>query len=420
MDPRPGGRSGPGDPEAAHLLATRLHEAADALDGLVKVLSEARADAGAAYRRARSALATAGLTDEDLHGVAGFEGAGYAAEIRGILMAAQRRHRLAPDDTGFAPPRPSAAAEPGANHRAAPLSNAYQQALDALVQGHDRATAAAEAYDAAMARCARALKRVSEVAVPAVGPSEAVGTAGRRFAAPGRSGTDRRAARIGFEAAEGASAAKAWQAAKSSPAAPDSVGVLLQTGARLAAHRGDPAYLKGFADASPDGITAFQGLAAVDADLLNRIRLAEAVGQPDCPRALKDLHAGLDQGFDSVVPARDVYLLGFDTAGGGHVAVSFGNPDTAATTTMYLPGPAATLDGARGDLARVQRHHAEADSGAVGSRASVYYLGPAATTRFPASGQRAGGPGFAAFVNALNAQHHGPTNVVISRLGRPA
>lgn len=143
----------------------------------------------------------------------------------------------------------------------------------------------------------------------------------------------------GFDASEGAADARAWQQAKAHPDDPASVAILAAMTVTLAAHKDDPDYLKGFADASPDDVAAFEGMPAADADMLNRIKLKEAVGNPEgCPSSLKKLYDMLTNMNDRDHYAPDMYLLGFDTAGNGHAAVSYGNPDTAPNTVVYVPG----------------------------------------------------------------------------------
>lgn len=70
------------------------------------------------------------------------------------------------------------------------------------------------------------------------------------------------------------------------------------------------------------------------------------------------------------------YLLGFDTNGNGHAIVSFGNPDTAASTVTYVPGVGSKLAGAAGDSGRAAALWQQASKIAPGtSIASIYWLG---------------------------------------------
>ncbi|WP_335970650.1 alpha/beta hydrolase [Streptomyces sp. CA2R106] len=179
----------------------------------------------------------------------------------------------------------------------------------------------------------------------------------------------------------------------------------------LAKHLDDVDFLKAYADASPDGITAFQGLPAVDADKLSRLRLAERVKQPDCPASLQELAAYID---DPLHPR--TYLLGFDTAGKGHVALSFGNPDTAPNTAVYVPGAGADGDG--GDVDRSLALFEAANGKRPGSTASVYWLGydaPGWNVPGPASQGFAdtGAPRLASFVSALRASHTGRGHLTV-------
>jgi pimeloyl-ACP methyl ester carboxylesterase len=86
-----------------------------------------------------------------------------------------------------------------------------------------------------------------------------------------------------------------------------------------------------------------------------------------------------------------------------------------------VPGTTSTLAGAAGDLGRAQALY----DTAPGQMASVYWLGYDAPDWPPPMGHDpdygpanqkyadVGGPLLAAFVNSLNAQHQGPTNVTM-------
>jgi len=113
-----------------------------------------------------------------------------------------------------------------------------------------------------------------------------------------------------------------------------------------------------------------------------------------------------------------MYLLGFDDLGRGHVAVSYGNPDTAADTAIYVPGTGASLDGAGGDLDRALTLYTSANTLRPGSTASVYWLGyDAPTWSVPGPASRsfadAGAPKLAAFVNSLGVNHRGPGHLTV-------
>ncbi|MEW1863619.1 alpha/beta hydrolase [Streptomyces sp. NPDC088194] len=179
----------------------------------------------------------------------------------------------------------------------------------------------------------------------------------------------------------------------------------------LSENLNDPAFLKAYADASPDDITAFQGLPAVEADKLNRLRLAECLKATDCPQQLKDLSAYIN---DPLHPT--TFLLGFDTKGKGHVALSFGNPDKAANTAVYVPGTGA--HGSSGDMDRSLTLFNSANTQKPGSTASVYWLGydaPGWSVPGPASQSFAdnGAPKLTAFVRSLQADHSGPGHLTV-------
>jgi Alpha/beta hydrolase len=181
----------------------------------------------------------------------------------------------------------------------------------------------------------------------------------------------------------------------------------------LRKHLNDPAFLQAYSDAAPNDVTAFQGLPADVADKLNRLRLQAEVRKPDCPKRLKDLSTYLS---DSTKP--EMYLLGFDDIGNGHVAVSFGNPDTAPNTGVYVPGTGASLGGASGDLNRALTLYTSANTTKSNSTASIFWLGydaPGWNVPGPAaqSSADAGAPKLAAFVNSLAANHSGAGHVTV-------
>lgn len=184
--------------------------------------------------------------------------------------------------------------------------------------------------------------------------------------------------------------------------------------ADLRAHRDDPAFLKAYSDAAPpNDVTAFQGLPADLADRLNRLRLQAEVRQPDCPQRLKDLWTYVT---NPVNPP--TFLLGFDDVGNGHVAVSFGNPDTAADTAVYVPGTGSTLDKAKGDLNRALTLYTSANKAQPRSTASIFWLGydaPGWSIPGPASQSfaDAGAPKLAAFVNSLRDDHSGAGHLTV-------
>ncbi|SEG42011.1 Alpha/beta hydrolase [Actinacidiphila yanglinensis] len=200
-------------------------------------------------------------------------------------------------------------------------------------------------------------------------------------------------------------------------AAGDRASVALVT-SDLRAHLDDPEFLQAYADAAPDDVTAFQGLPADVADRLNRLRLKADVEKPGCPQELKDLWAHLTDPADRTHRS-DMFLLGYDALGNGHVAVSYGNPDTAANTAVYVPGTGSALAKASGDLNRALTLYASAnDTGAAGTTASIYWLGyDAPGWSFPGPASQsfadAGAPKLAAFVNSLAPQHTGADHVTV-------
>ncbi|WP_171110004.1 MULTISPECIES: alpha/beta hydrolase [unclassified Streptomyces] len=73
-------------------------------------------------------------------------------------------------------------------------------------------------------------------------------------------------------------------------------------------------------------------------------------------------------GKDGLPPA---YLLGFDTKGNGHAMVANGNPDTADHTAVYVPGTKSRLEGAGGDIGRMQEVWDASDQLAPGESVST-------------------------------------------------
>ncbi|WP_329368109.1 alpha/beta hydrolase family protein [Streptomyces sp. NBC_00669] len=196
----------------------------------------------------------------------------------------------------------------------------------------------------------------------------------------------------------------------------DSAGLALVK-SDLSKNLNDPAFLKAYADASPDDITAFQGLPATDADKLNRLRLAECLKATDCPDSLKKLSAYLAQ---PKFKDNGVYLLGFDAKGNGHVSVSFGNPDTAANTAVYVPGTGADLDSAKGDMDRAMTLYTSANEQKPGSTASVFWLGYDAPSFSELPGgptvqsfANDGAPKLTAFVKSLQSDHTGRGHLTV-------
>jgi pimeloyl-ACP methyl ester carboxylesterase len=114
----------------------------------------------------------------------------------------------------------------------------------------------------------------------------------------------------------------------------------------------------------------------------------------------------------------DTFLLGFDNVNRGHVALSYGNPDTATNTAVYVPGTGSSLDGASGDMNRALTVYKTANTQKPGSTASIYWLGydaPQWDIPGPASQNNAdkGAPELAAFVNSLKPNHIGADHVTL-------
>jgi uncharacterized protein YukE len=396
--------------------------AADALTAFNTAASDAQGTADGAYYSAHSAAGQVGLGDDDFHSVAGSEGWGYSHAVRQVLLTKQKAAQ------GPQPPQQPPHLMPvmaggilGPKPDPDQLQGPYQSVLDSMVQAQNSALNAKDAYNAAVLRCVDALEKACSAQVIGASWSGANGgTFDQRYLTFGGSPSQLHFNGAGFEGAEAAADAAAWQRAKQNPNDPANQKIIDDIKASLAAHQNDPEYLTGFADATPEDVTAFQGLPAVDANALNMTKLAEDVQQPNCPQSLKDLYKHLTDPHDTL-HEDNMFLLGFDAKGKGHAAVSYGNPDTAANTAVYVPGTTSTLAAAGGDLSRAQALY----DAAPGKMASVYWLGydapdwPPPLGHDPALGPAnqkyadAGGPLLAHFVNSLNSQHQGPTNVTM-------
>jgi hypothetical protein len=69
-------------------------------------------------------------------------------------------------------------------------------------------------------------------------------------------------------------------------------------------------------------------------------------------KGMDAIRARFDQsGIDDLPEA---YLLGFDIKGDGHVILANGDPDTAANTSVYVPGTHSRLAGAGNDIRRMR------------------------------------------------------------------
>ncbi|MBY8882978.1 alpha/beta hydrolase, partial [Actinacidiphila acidipaludis] len=172
-----------------------------------------------------------------------------------------------------------------------------------------------------------------------------------------------------------------------------------------------------YADAPAADVSSTQGLPATAADRLNRLRLQAEVQKPGCPQRLRDLWDRLSNANNpSYQP--DVFLLGYDDRGDGHVVVSFGDPDTAPNTAVYVPGTGTTLSGIKGDLDRAQTLYSSTNGQDPNSTASIYWLGyDAPQWSYPGPSSptfaNAGAPKLAAFVNFLQTNHQGHGHMTV-------
>lgn len=389
-------------PNQLSTMSASYQAAADALNAFNAAASSAQGTADSAYYSAHNAAQSLGLGDDDFSRAAGTEGGGYANSVKQVLLAKQKAAQEPPPDPDQLQPR-------------------FQSVLDSMCRARDSVLSAKDAYDAAVAKCADALDSASDATVMGASWSGANGgTFDQRYSTFGGDASQLHFNGAGFDAAEAAADAAAWQAARLDPDDPTNRKIISDLEQSISDHANDPVYLTAFANAIPEDVTAFQGMPAVDANALNTAKLAEDVQQPGCPQSLKDLYRHLSDVHDPLYE-KNMFLLGFDSKGNGHVAVSYGNPDTAANTAVYVPGTGSTLAGAGGDLGRAQALY----DTAPGGMASVYWLGYDAPGWPPPIGHDpdygpanqkyadAGAPLLAAFVNSLNARHQGTTNVTM-------
>lgn len=409
-------------PDQLSKMHESYQEAADALDAFNAAATSAQGSADSAYYTAHYAAQSVGLDDDHFHSAAGAEGGGYAYTVKQVLLAKQNAEAT-PKPVGAPVPSPTPGGAPPTAPDPNQLQGPFEAALASMVVAQTSAIAAKAAYDAAVTKCVDALERASDASFTGASWGGANGgTFDQRYATFGGDPAQLHFNGAGFDASEAAADARAWQQAKQNPNDPANQAIINDIKASLAAHLNDPEYIKGFADATPEDVTAFQGLPAKDADALNRAKLAEDVQDPNCPQSLKDLYRRLTDVQDKFHYDPDMLLLGFDTKGKGHAAVSYGDPDFAPNTAVYVPGTTSTLGGASGDLNRAK---ALFDQVPRGQMASIYWLGYDAPdwpspigsdNDYGPANQKyadAGAPQLAAFVNALNAQHQGATNVTM-------
>lgn len=409
-------------PDQLATMHASYQDAANALTAFNTVATSAQGTADSAYYSAHTAAQKVGLSDEDLHGAVGFEGWGYSSAVKEVLLAKQRAAQPAPSPSPSAPgyiPAGHGPAGPGSDQ----LQGPFQAALETMVQAQISVLSAKDDYDAAVTRCVNALEQASDASLTGATWSGANGgTFDQRYTTFGGDPSQLHFDGSGFDTAEAVADAAAWQKAKLNPNDPANQEIIANVKASLADHLNDPDYLNAFANTTPDGVTAYQGLPAVDADKLNRAKLAQDIANlgSACPDSLRKLQQYLKP--DSALYRPGMLLLGFDTEGAGHVAVSYGNPDTAQNTAVYVPGTTSKLSSASGDFGRAAALYDATAGKSTGDTASVYWLGYDAPDWPWSSGDLgpstqsfadAGGPKLAAFVNALNAQHQGPTNLTL-------
>lgn len=113
----------------------------------------------------------------------------------------------------------------------------------------------------------------------------------------------------------------------------------------------------------------------------------------------------------------DMYLLALDEEGPGHAILSFGNPDTARNTAVYVPGTGAGLNNLMGDVGRAGAVYEHANHIAPGTTASMVWLGYDPPQSLPDAAFRKyadqGGPLLADYVNSLGVTHQGPSHVTV-------
>jgi len=134
----------------------------------------------------------------------------------------------------------------------------------------------------------------------------------------------------------------------------------------------------------PDVIGWLDGVPAADRDEANRLVLtATAAGLEDRLRQLESKGQLTPQEQAELTALRErlkgvnairnriaatglgqerVYLMGFDTAGHGHVVLAIGDPDAADNVVTYVPGTGSSLDHAGGDITRADRMTQEANT----------------------------------------------------------
>ncbi|MEY9937016.1 alpha/beta hydrolase [Streptacidiphilus sp. MAP5-3] len=173
------------------------------------------------------------------------------------------------------------------------------------------------------------------------------------------------------------------------------------------------------------------GIPAVARNQANRIYLGQLINQYQANQPLSDIDSRKLQGFLAIQSRLDHYhetnppllLMGVNDQGQGHGILSYGNPDTAANVSVYVPGLGTTLSdvgGGDGDRAMYVWQAAHELPGA-GSTASMVWLGydpPPGPGTDPsvvevASSERAasGAPTYDQFLSGIRATHEGPVRL---------
>jgi hypothetical protein len=126
------------------------------------------------------------------------------------------------------------------------------------------------------------------------------------------------------------------------------------------------------------------------------------------------------------------YLLGIGTQGQGRAILSFGNPDTAADVSAYVPGMTTTLSSVgtgeqntpganEANNALNVWNAAEAKKNNPNSTASIVWLGydapPGVTDAASGARGQAGAPAYGQFLTGLRQTHEGPQAPHITSIG---
>ncbi|WP_336052070.1 alpha/beta hydrolase [Streptomyces sp. CA2R101] len=188
----------------------------------------------------------------------------------------------------------------------------------------------------------------------------------------------------------------------------------------------------GKADGLPSGVRDDANRLALDQELsaMENYEYHDKYSTDDYNKRLNNLQtlqAELDK-RDSATGDKQLYVLGFDSAGDGKAILAMGNPDTADNVGVQVPGTATTMESTGGQLQRVDALRRSAEGADPSAKTSMVYwlgydapevpvsqagnLGVAGTGRAEDAG-----PDLRNFTHGLRASHEGEGRAHMTVLG---